>query len=185
MRGKTTIPSGANLDGTRSFNRRVVLETIRLNGPLSRADIARQSTLALQTISNIVDELLEAELVIETQRRPLTRGAPSMDLALNPEGGFTVGVSLDAERLTALLVDLSGKVRAQLHEPTVSASPDATLSQVEKLVRRLLTQAKAGRDRAWGVGLVLPALFEGGSLVSLGSSMPGWPGLQIADRLSV
>ncbi len=32
---------GTNLDRTQHFNRRVVLETIRLNGPLSRAEVAR------------------------------------------------------------------------------------------------------------------------------------------------
>ena len=58
--------------------------------------------------------MLKAALVIETPRRPLTRGAPSIDLTLDPQGGFTTGLSIDGDRLTALLADLTGKVRCHL-----------------------------------------------------------------------
>jgi len=43
--------TGSNLLHTKQFNLRVVHETIRLRGPLSRADIARHTALTGQTIS--------------------------------------------------------------------------------------------------------------------------------------
>src|ERR1700748_2921188 len=49
--------AGTNLEHARSHNRRVVLDVVRRLGPLSRAEIARETALTQQTISNIVDEL--------------------------------------------------------------------------------------------------------------------------------
>ena len=48
---------GTNLGHARSFNRRVVLEAIRLHGPMSKADVARETALSVQTVANIAEEL--------------------------------------------------------------------------------------------------------------------------------
>jgi hypothetical protein len=58
MPSKAADLAGTNLEQARNFNRRVMLETIRLAGPLSRADIARSTALSVQTVSNIADELV-------------------------------------------------------------------------------------------------------------------------------
>ena len=92
--------SGASMPGhARSFNRRLVLETVRLEGPISRASVARNTGLSIQTISNIADELLHAGLLLEGALPREGRGAPAAGLALNPDGGFTFGISLDHRNL--------------------------------------------------------------------------------------
>ena len=62
---------GTNLGHARAFNRRVVLETIRLHGPLSRASIARRTGLSIQTISNIAEELSASGLLRQEGLRPV------------------------------------------------------------------------------------------------------------------
>jgi predicted NBD/HSP70 family sugar kinase len=176
--------AGTNLEHARSFNRRVVLETVRLGGPLSRADIARSTALSVQTISNIADDLCAAGLLIETPRRAIARGAPSTDLTINPQGGFTYGISLDDQQLIVVLVDLAGQVRGQVSRRLTCSSPDAVLPLVARLVRRLGLTAGADPARVWGAGIALPALFDDGSLVSLGAtSVPEWRGVRLAERL--
>ena len=48
---------GTNQEFGRPYNRRIVLETIRLSAPVSRADIAGKVGLTVQTVSNITREL--------------------------------------------------------------------------------------------------------------------------------
>lgn len=48
--------TGTNLQYAKSYNIRIVLETIRLYGPVSRVDIARKSQLTAQTVTNITRE---------------------------------------------------------------------------------------------------------------------------------
>ncbi len=84
--------NGSNIERTRSYNRRVVLEAVRLQGPISRAEIAPQ------TVSNIAKELEETGLLQDAGRRPSKRGQPPRDLSMNPAGGYTVAfesMSLD------------------------------------------------------------------------------------------
>ena len=75
--------SGTNHEGTSAHNRRVIIEAIRLNGPLSRADLARATRLTKQTVSNIIesleaDGLVASEEVVRGARghlpRPIDRG---------------------------------------------------------------------------------------------------------------
>jgi predicted ArsR family transcriptional regulator len=104
--------AGTNMEHTGDFNRRVVLEAVRQHGKLSRAELARRTGLSGQTISNIAAELVAAGLLLESRRPQSGRGAPSIDLALNPEGGFTFGISVADHHLLLVLVDLTGGVRA-------------------------------------------------------------------------
>ena len=49
--------SGTNQEGTSAHNRRVMIDALRLNGQLSRADLARATRLTKQTVSNIIEDL--------------------------------------------------------------------------------------------------------------------------------
>ena len=49
--------AGTNLDGASAHNRRVIFDALRINGALTRADLARATQLTPQTVSNIVDSL--------------------------------------------------------------------------------------------------------------------------------
>ena len=60
--------TGTNLKYARAHNLRIVLETIRLFGPLPRKDIAQRTELRLQTVSNITRKLLDADLILEVDR---------------------------------------------------------------------------------------------------------------------
>jgi len=81
---------GTNLQYAKSYNIRIVLESIRLYGPVSRIDLARRTNLTAQTVTNIRRELLKAGLIYEAQRSQEGRGAPSILLQLNPDGAFSI-----------------------------------------------------------------------------------------------
>src|SRR5215211_3211292 len=109
------VLTGTNLVYTKKYNLRIVHEVIRVYGPLSRADIARHTELSVQTISNLVKELIDLRLVYEGGRKSEGRGAPSTYLSINPDGAYAVGLDLDRDHLTGVLVDLAGNVRHRVH----------------------------------------------------------------------
>ncbi|HEV7367544.1 ROK family transcriptional regulator [Arenibaculum sp.] len=177
--------SGTNLDHARRFNRRVVMEIVRLHGPLSRAEIARMTGLSAQTISNIVGEFAEAGLVRSVRRRTGARGQPAVDLELDPDGGFTFGVSFDQSSLIVLLVDVAGTVRDRERVALGETEPDEVLGRIATAVSAMSERNGAPRERVWGVGVVLPALLQQGELVALGpSSLGSWQGFPLRAALS-
>lgn len=180
----TSSGGGTNLGHARAFNRRVVLETIRLHGPLSRADITRRTGLSVQTISNIAEELAAAGMLREEGRRQGGRGAPALDLALDPDGGFTFGLSIDHRRLVVLLVDIAGRQRRQASLAIDGLAPDAVLPIIARTARAMATEEGAARERIWGAGVAMPMVFEDGAPVAFGpSSMPAWQDFPIIARL--
>jgi len=177
---------GTNPGHARLFNRRVVLETIRLHGPLSRAAIARHTGLSVQTISNIAEDLSAQGLLREEGlRQQGGRGAPALDLALNPDGGFTFGIALDHRRLAVVLTDITGRVRRQAEIGIEGRPPPQVLDLIATTANRLAEDESAGRDRIWGAGLVMPMIFENGEPVAFGpTSMPAWRHVPVVERLS-
>src|SRR5690606_33656397 len=103
---------GTNLEHARSYNRRLVLEFVRLRGPLSRAQLARETGLSVQTVHNIVDDLSAAGLVASRRAEGRGRGQPGTEITVDPDGGYTIGISFDHRRLVVVLVDLAGTQRA-------------------------------------------------------------------------
>jgi predicted NBD/HSP70 family sugar kinase len=148
--------SGTNLQFAKFFNVRIVLETIRLNGPISRVDIARQTELTAQTVTNITRELLETGLIVESSKLQDKRGAPSILLKVNAEGAYTVGLDMDEEHLTGVLVDLNGNMRGRLTLEISDPSPEQALDLMENTTRKLAEKAGIGFDRLWGIGIGVP-----------------------------
>jgi predicted NBD/HSP70 family sugar kinase len=180
------VTGGTNPGHARLFNRRVVLETIRLHGPLSRAAIARHTGLSVQTISNIAEELSAQDLLRAGElRQQGGRGAPALDLALNPDGGFTFGIALDHRRLVVMLVDITGQVRQQAEASTEERDPESVLACIAAIANRLAAEERTGRERIWGAGVVMPMIFENGEPVAFGpTSMPAWQHVAVVERLS-
>lgn len=168
--------SGTNLEYARSHNRRAVLETVRLNGQLTRADLARLTALTPQTVSNIAAELLDAGMLLAGQPlREGARGQPAIPLTLNPDGAYAVGMQLDHQMLVALALDLSGRVRARLEAPVSRPSPDEALPLISDLLQRLRRESGLDWGRLLGLGLVMPGPFGVEGMTSVGpTTLPGW-----------
>ncbi|AOZ49442.1 ROK family transcriptional regulator [Chromobacterium vaccinii] len=174
--------SGTNLEYARSHNRRAVLETVRLNGQLTRADLARLTALTPQTVSNIAAELLDAGMLLAGQPlREGARGQPAIPLTLNPDGAYAVGMQLDHQMLVALALDLSGRVRARLEAPVRHPSPDEALPLISDLLQRLRRESGLDWGRLLGLGLVMPGPFGVEGMTSVGpTTLPGWEGVDAA-----
>lgn len=76
--------SGTNHEGTSAHNRRVMIDALRINGALSRADLARATRLTKQTVSNIIEELERDGLVSSQEAVRKGRASPRRPTAWCP-----------------------------------------------------------------------------------------------------
>ncbi|MHA1564407.1 MAG: ROK family transcriptional regulator [Alphaproteobacteria bacterium] len=176
--------NGSNIEQTRSYNRRVVLEAVRRTGPISRAEIARATYLSPQTVSNIARELENLGLLRDDGRRPSKRGQPPKDLTINPEGGYTVGLQLDRGHLIGVLVNLTGNLLQRCDFVVADPAPENALPLMAAAVDELIGAAELARDRIFGVGVVMPGPFDVDGLTSVGpTTLPGWSGMDVGAAL--
>jgi predicted NBD/HSP70 family sugar kinase len=172
---------GTNQESGRPYNMRIVLETIRLCGPITRAEIAKSVGLTLQTVSTITGELLRDGLVV--LRRPAVkgRGFPAPALEVNPAGGFAVGLHVTPRGLQAALVNLAGEIIAAEAVDLPPGGPEAALDAMERIV----TDLTRGRSaRVLGAGLAMPGPFDVESMSFVGpTTLEGWRDVPVAERL--
>jgi len=179
------VAIGNNPERNRMHNRRVVLDAVRLHGPLGRTAIARLAHLSSQAVSNIVSELLEEGLLLECGRLRAGRGLPPVQVAVNPDGGMTVGAEIAADHLVTVLVDLTGQVRAQRTIPLGSTDPDRIAPLLKGEIEKVCEAVPGSQNRLLGLGAVMPGPFEIEGLSSVGpTTLPGWSGRDAAAFLS-
>jgi predicted NBD/HSP70 family sugar kinase len=179
-------PRGSNQTGMRQFNERVVLQAIRLHGSLPKADLARLTTLSTQTVSLIINRLFDDGLVMK--RAPVRGriGQPSIPIALDPDGAFSVGVNIGRRSLDVLLIDFVGTVRSRSSLAYRFPDPDVVFATITRQVRQLQdTLAPGLRSRIQGIGVAAPLSL--GSWQALIGMAPGeagrWNGLDIARQI--
>lgn len=168
------------------FNERVVLQAIRLHGDMPKADLARLTNLSTQTVSLIINRLLEEGLVIKRDAVRGKVGQPSVPIALNPDGAFSIGIKIGRRSLDVLLVDFLGKVRERSSMNYAYPDPDTVFSEIKvrlQAMKRALGPARA--KRLCGVGIAAP-LGLGGWQKLLGiepERADKWNALDIRERV--
>ena len=175
--------TGTNHGQTRLYNRRVVLEAIRVFGPVSRAEIGRRTSLMFQTVSNIVSEFREQQIVHTVGRSKATRGQPAVLVALNENAAFTYGLHLDRNQIRGLLVDLAGNVRAEEVRWVDLPKTGETLALLEQITDRLREDSGILKDEVIGAGLALPGPVDDETQRMAASRHPEWRGVEITDML--
>lgn len=148
--------SGTNLERAGDHNQRVTLQAIRVGGPITRAELAEITGLTAPAIANITKRLLAEGLILEAGRLLGQRGQPAMKLAINPDGCFSVGVNIDRDHITLVVLDLMGTVRARATREVAFALPDAVAGFVRTELSALLARGEVTSKRLIGLGIALP-----------------------------
>jgi glucokinase-like ROK family protein len=148
-------------DKLRKINKSIVMNTLRLQAPVSRARIANLTGLNKSTVSNIVNDLIEEGLVSENDQEDPKIGRPGINLGLRPDGGAVVGLEIGVDFITIVVTNF---VAETLWETRVEFSPSETqtsiLRQAEQLVDQALSITKEKHLRPLGVGIGLPGLIN-------------------------
>lgn len=179
--------SGTNQEGTSAHNRRVMIDALRLNGALSRADLARATQLTKQAVSNIIEELERDGFVVSLEAVRKGRGQPSTPYRLVPEGAFAIGLQIDRHLARAIAVDLVGTVlaRAETNLPPddPSGGVDVILELIASIRSELARISSQSEKRLVGLGVAMPGPF---GLEEFGDNkwmMPAWQKFPLLERL--
>ncbi|MEU1015971.1 ROK family protein [Streptomyces sp. NPDC005898] len=168
--------TGVNLPALRGHNAALVLDLLRAAGEagISRLELAEGTGLTPQAVSKITARLRAEGLAAEAGRRASTGGKPRTVLRLVPDAGHAVGLHLDRDELTAVLVDLTGTVVAERRAPLAfGAGAEAVVETAAEEVRGLLTEL-ADRGAVPGAGRAgAPGALPGAGRAVATGPVPG------------
>lgn len=146
----------ASSETARIINRDIILEHIRVNQPISRADLSRCSGLQRSTVSQIIEQLIRENWVREGNQGRSARGRRPTLIGLN-EDLFVIAVDIHPRQATIAAVDLSGRLLARSVAPLTS-DPDASTRLITVCMHRM---QKALRGKSVeGIGVCLPGRVD-------------------------
>ncbi|WP_337102232.1 ROK family protein [Paenibacillus sp. YIM B09110] len=124
----------------KKMNRSLIMKHILQEGMISRADLSKAIALTRATISAQVSDLLDEELVIETNMEYNLVGRKPIMLSIHAEAGYALGIDLEFGRVTFAVANLQGAIVATDTIPLET-------TKYEDILTLLLTSIQTYQER--------------------------------------
>lgn len=182
-RGTSGTPA-ARQSTLRDHNLGIVLRALAQEGELSRAGLAQRTGLTRATVSRLVQELLDAHLVLERgSDGPSGPGRPATPVALSHERFVGIGLEVNVDYVAGRAITLDGSVLAEFRESHEAATTDPT--ETFEILARHLDGLLAGLPDRTVVGQILgiPGLVDAHTETVLVAPNLGWRNVRPAEAI--
>ncbi len=175
-------------DTTRRQNRGLVLEALRLHGPLPRTQLAAETGLSHATMTAISQDMIAQGLLIdfpEVEKPAKARGRPAVRIGFNRQAAYVVLIEMDAGGARCSLVDYGGtlvdRVQVPLPHGGFASQPASSflLDRVEQLLGR-----NGGAVRLRRVAVSVQGILDRGGARLAWSPVPHLAGADIVGAMS-
>ena len=148
-----TTPRGRNP------SQKHLLHLIRRHGPVSRAELVGLSTLGSASITNVTRDLISDGLVTVAGKQFGGKGQPAINLVLNPDAAFTVGVAPNLDTVAVAVLDFDGQPRGQHILRNSFSTFDTAVAAVRECIDLITRDNRIPISKIAEVGLALPTTF--------------------------
>ncbi|MDP6685359.1 MAG: helix-turn-helix domain-containing protein, partial [Candidatus Omnitrophota bacterium] len=129
-----------------------ILEFIRRNGPITRADISKITDLNIVTVSNYINTYIDQGLVIEGGMEASSGGRKPTLVKLNEEHGYAIGLDLGhtgagGATMIGMVTDLSGKIIVRVERHRVKDKMDKIVEHSIEMIEEMLKKKDVKKDK--------------------------------------
>ena len=162
-----------------------VLDLIRHGHASTRGEVLEVTGLSRMTVSQRLDALLTAGMIVEGDTTEATGGRRRRSLQFNTHQSRALAVAVDTTHTRIALTDLGGAVIAEDEiDVSVDAGPSVVLDRIATTLAALLDKHSVGPEHLCGVGLSLPGPIDPDSgRPSQPPILPGWDAYPVAEHL--
>jgi N-acetylglucosamine repressor len=140
-------------------NRALILNMIKEEGGISRAELSKLTGLSRGGITPIIGELLSMGLIVETGVSVTESGRRPIMLELNASGCYAAAVDWTRKNFTVAIVDFTGSIVSQTEYWFVENDTlDNIIHKLKEAIDSLLKHLK--NKRVAGIGVVAPGPLD-------------------------
>ncbi len=168
----------------------LILRILRDAGPLSRAELARRSSLSPTTLTKLTARLIEYGIIGETElaadgASSAFIGRPPIDIALLSDSFYVLAVHIGLNTVRVALANLRAELFRETEFRFVPGhdTAEVVISRLATSIRALLAKARIARSRILGVGVAAPGPVDESHRCILLSINVGWRDVPFADLL--
>ena len=151
------------------MRRNLLLQEIFRNKSIGRRELGRNLRMSKSRLCEVVQEMIDEELILESLVGTERRGRRPIPLSTNPDYGCFVGLDFEAKRMRVVVVNFSGEVLFKQQQPLKPIKDRKKLTdQLLKFVDKGLDAAHKLKAKVLGVGVASPGTIhrKSGTLVS-------------------
>ena len=141
---------------------RRVLWYLRRVRSASRIEIAQALSLTNSKMTSISKELTSLSLVREREVREeaTSRGRPMVPLEISPQGGYTIGATVQPGWMEIAVVDFSGRMNHVITEPFTSKDPYDFVAKLDDFIRHFSSRVGLMQSRFLGLGIAVAGFTD-------------------------
>ena len=142
-----------------------ILELVRRNGPITRAEISKVTDLNIVTVSNYINTYIDEDLVVEGGMEASSGGRKPTLVKLNEKHGYAIGIDLghmgtEGADIIGVVTDLSGKVIVRLEKKRKKDSMDKIIEKSLDVIDELINEKELIKDKIKGVGIGVGGVID-------------------------
>src|SRR3954447_21212496 len=168
----------------RTLNQGALMQQLRDRGPVSRAQLARDTGLSKPTVSQALAELELAGLVRAVGPAAPARGRTAILYEPDPTAGYVVGIDIGRAWIRVAVADLGGSIIARRDSPNRARTGAAVVRTVAREARAAVKEAGIGWKRVVHTVVGSPGVFDPSTgRLWHAPNLPDWSKPGLADEL--
>lgn len=158
-----------------------IADAIRAQPLIPRVELAQIVGISPATATRVVQEMVEAQVVLEAPRSPLhASGRPGVGLRLNPEVAYALVLDIKVQSAVAALVDFTGTVTYRQEVAVSMGDVTVALAALPGFLAEAMAKNPSSRERLWGVGISIPGVWSTAQHALVYSpTLPRWQGVNL------
>ena len=149
----------------REMNEKLVLKAIFQEEKISRADLAKQLNLNKTSVSSIVTDLIDKNLIIELGAGSSSGGRKPIMVEFNKRAGYSLSFDVGPDYISSLLTYLDGSFVADNYTPTESVSSNELCDKLKEFIDEYLKQIPISTYGITGICIGLHGIVNENDLI--------------------
>ncbi|MFC7062188.1 ROK family transcriptional regulator [Halobacillus seohaensis] len=166
----------------KSENKQKVLQLIINHAPLSRASIAKELGLTKGTVSSLVSELINENIIYEYGPGSSSGGRRPVMLLFNEKAGYSIGINLGVNYILGILTNLKGEIVSEQKQSISMHDFEHMLPIITKTIHSLIEDAPSSPYEVIGIGVGVPGIINHQGTILFAPNLK-WENINLKEEL--
>ena len=162
----------------------MLLSSLYFDQPCSRLDLSKATGLSAASVSNVIRELIDEGIAAEAGTVDSDGGRPRVQLRINADYGYVIGVDVGETRVQVELFDLMMTERAKAGSRSHPGEhgPEVIVEAIHAGLDAVIASAGISPAAVLGVGVGVPGIVADGPELLVHGQPFGWDSVPL-ERL--
>lgn len=150
----------STIDLRQNNKNRIYLYIYNTDTAVTKQNLSLNLNLSLPTITSILKELRDGNLIIPSQKTPSTGGRKANTITINKAAKFSVGIQITDNRIIFLIVDLKLNILVSWKMEIIFKNTEHYYATISQQLETVLTTHNLDRGMLLGIGITIPGIIH-------------------------